>query len=1103
MAGKKISELASLGSTFAATDLFEISKDTGGGTYASKKITGAELSSSISASIAIGDTITSATAGSVLFAGAAGVLAQDNANFFWDDTNNRLGIGTASPSFTLHVLSAAADLDTKIESNGGHSRFIIDSTGADDSILQFNEANARRWSIYTDGTDDSLKITRSDVPTASPTSDAIAIDSTDNVSIPNGTLTINDYTFPAADGGANQVLQTDGAGTLSFAAASGGATDLNGLADVEVVNGSTPLAFSMFLSNGTSPGAAPQHGTLVNASRNLAIMAGSLASVTSGDSNICIGFYAGNALTTQVGNVLIGDSAGQLITDANAKSVAVGYGALDAATTGTQNVALGYNAGTAVSLGDFNTLLGSASGDSLANADRNIIIGYDADGAANSDNQIAIGDNVATTQSSSLILGQNGQILLHGDYATAGETKLGVNLGNTWTAPTANLHVKGQGTGTDVALLVEDSAGDDLLKVLDNGSVTVNNAYTLPTAVTGANDYVLTAQTDGSTAWAAAGGGGASVLNDLTDVECAGTAANYNFFKNGATADGVPVHGTLSTALRNIALGAYALNSLTTGDDNIMFGYTAGYDITEGQYNLGIGYQANRKVTTGDHNIALGDRALYTNIIGGYNIAFGREACYSVTGTGNIAIGQQSGRNITSGNSNIVIGYNTTGTGVPTTGDNNIVLGKMVGVPDPTADGQLTIGSCHTNPHYLLTGDFGTSNQCKLGINLGSTGSGNARPSVLPTATLEIKGQGTTDATANLLIKNSAGTQIMKITDSGENICIGATAGDSITAASGLRNILLGLNAGTAITTADNNICIGAYAGQLNTASGNMFIGYNCGGSNTTGTANTFIGYSAGLYNVDWQNSTYVGYQAGYGPNNEMNTAVGTQAMYGGSTANTAEHNTAIGYQALYGIDDNGDGNVAVGWKAGNAITSGTNNTVIGYDADANATGTNQIAVGNGAVASGDNVAIWGNASVATNNITVDWTVTSDERIKENIEDASLGLDFINALKPKTYTKKHPADWDEAILEPRFKEGGSEYDEEKGEPIKGEFDTDKVHNGLIAQDLKAAMDSLGVDFSGWNEDSNGKQGIQYAALVMPLIKAVQELSAKVKELENK
>jgi Protein of unknown function (DUF2793) len=48
--------------------------------------------------MAVGGSITSATAGSVLFAGASGVLQQDNANLFWDDANNALGIGTATPS---------------------------------------------------------------------------------------------------------------------------------------------------------------------------------------------------------------------------------------------------------------------------------------------------------------------------------------------------------------------------------------------------------------------------------------------------------------------------------------------------------------------------------------------------------------------------------------------------------------------------------------------------------------------------------------------------------------------------------------------------------------------------------------------------------------------------------------------------------------------------------------------------------------------------------------------------------------------------------------------------------------------------------------------
>jgi len=46
--------------------------------------------------------VSSLTAGSVLFAGAAGLLSQDNANLFWDATNKRLGIGTAAPAYRFH-----------------------------------------------------------------------------------------------------------------------------------------------------------------------------------------------------------------------------------------------------------------------------------------------------------------------------------------------------------------------------------------------------------------------------------------------------------------------------------------------------------------------------------------------------------------------------------------------------------------------------------------------------------------------------------------------------------------------------------------------------------------------------------------------------------------------------------------------------------------------------------------------------------------------------------------------------------------------------------------------------------------------------------------
>ena len=88
------------------------------------------------------------------------------------------------------------------------------------------------------------------------------------------------------------------------------------------------------------------------------------------------------------------------------------------------------------------------------------------------------------------------------------------------------------------------------------------------------------------------------------------------------------------------------------------------------------------------------------------------------------------------------------------------------------------------------------------------------------------------------------------------------------------------------------------------------------------------------------------------------------------------------------------------------------------------------------------------------------------------------------------------------VLEARYKQGGSNYDDDKDEIIKDEFDDSKVWNGLVAQEVKAVMDDIGVEFSGWSEDTKGKQGIQYSTLVVPLIKAVQELTAKVEALEN-
>ena len=62
----------------------------------------------VGSEIVIGSSpVTGGSSGSVLFVSSAGTISQDNANFFWDDNNNRLGIGggtgTTTPSAVLDV----------------------------------------------------------------------------------------------------------------------------------------------------------------------------------------------------------------------------------------------------------------------------------------------------------------------------------------------------------------------------------------------------------------------------------------------------------------------------------------------------------------------------------------------------------------------------------------------------------------------------------------------------------------------------------------------------------------------------------------------------------------------------------------------------------------------------------------------------------------------------------------------------------------------------------------------------------------------------------------------------------------------------------------
>lgn len=92
-------------------------------------------------------TLPSLTSGSVLFSNGT-TIAQDNANLFWDDTNNRLGIGTNSPSTTLDILgkvninySASSDFPLVIKNTNASATtsnilsMDCSATGADQPVF--------------------------------------------------------------------------------------------------------------------------------------------------------------------------------------------------------------------------------------------------------------------------------------------------------------------------------------------------------------------------------------------------------------------------------------------------------------------------------------------------------------------------------------------------------------------------------------------------------------------------------------------------------------------------------------------------------------------------------------------------------------------------------------------------------------------------------------------------------------------------------------------------------------------------------------------------------------------------------------------------------
>ena len=172
------------------------------------------------------------------------------------------------------------------------------------------------------------------------------------------------------------------------------------------------------------------------------------------------------------------------------------------------------------------------------------------------------------------------------------------------------------------------------------------------------------------------------------------------------------------------------------------------------------------------------------------------------------------------------------------------------------------------------------------------------------------------------------------ITDGQGNIAMGYDGGRAIT--SGNDNVALGIYSmgGTNAKTGVENTCVGKNTGNdLSSGQYNSAFGSGALEKLTTGTHNVAVGLKAsGVITGNGDNVAVGNYAAGR-YDGARNVSMGYGALYGASGGGGSD-NTAIGY--LSGGYDAADGNqqsVYVGSRAGQQVTSGDHNILIGHEA--------------------------------------------------------------------------------------------------------------------------------------------------------------------------
>jgi hypothetical protein len=238
---------------------------------------------------------------------------------------------------------------------------------------------------------------------------------------------------------------------------------------------------------------------------------------------------------------------------------------------------------------------------------------------------------------------------------------------------------------------------------------------------------------------------------------------------------------------------------------------------------------------------------------------------------------------------------------------------------------------------------------------------------------------------------------------------------------------------------------------------------------------NSGVRVGRGAGNVD--SNTVCGYLAlASNSGGSYNTAIGRETLYSNVGA---YYNTAIGHSSLFS-NVSGFNNVAVGFESGFSLTGGRN-VCIGYRAGRSiTTGENNVCLGEFSgydalvtLTTASNTVVLGNNDTTTLYCKTSTITTSDLRDKTNVRPVTLGLDFVNQINPIAY---------------QFK-------------VSREDDTpaSRTYLGWAAQDVLANQGAENI------VDQHDPENLKMAGMDMVAVlwKSVQELSAKVAELEAK